>query len=182
MTSTSDWHPYCGEAPIPPDWLWRWNFDVALLMVLGAIGLRAWRIAEESSQRRMLLGAAGICLLLFISPFCALTSALFSARVAHHVILAAVLAPLIVHALPAGTTRWPGSLAVWTAVQAIAFWLWHAPGFYAAALSSDVIYWLMQVTITGRRPGSGRRCAGPNGFRGSLPCWSRPSRWDCLAR
>ena len=90
-----------------------------------------------------------MCLLLFVSPFCALSSALFSARVTHHVLLAAVLAPLLVYAFPEQRSRWPGSLALWTGVQAVAFWLWHAPGLYAEALSSPALYWIMQLTITG---------------------------------
>ena len=27
------------------------------------------------------------------------------------------------------------------------FWLWHAPGVYAAALTSTAVYWLMQLTL-----------------------------------
>ena len=34
-----------------------------------------------------------------------------------------------------------------TIVQALVFWLWHAPGLYALALSSDALFWLMQVSI-----------------------------------
>ena len=43
----------------------------------------------------------------------------------------------------------PGSLPAWTAVQAIAFWLWHAPAAYGAALSNDAIYWVMQACLLG---------------------------------
>src|SRR3546814_8755034 len=82
--------------------------------------------------------------LLFISPFCALTSALFSARVVHHVLLTACAAPLLAAAIDAGRYRLPGGLAAWTALHALIFWLWHAPPAYAWALSSDVAYWMMQ--------------------------------------
>ena len=29
------------------------------------------------------------------------------------------------------------------------FWAWHAPQAYEAALSSDGVYWLMQLSIIG---------------------------------
>ena len=89
-----------------------------------------------------------LLLVLFVSPFCALTSALFSARVTHHVLLTAVAAPLIVAALPK-IGKMPGSLAGWTAIQALIFWAWHSPGLYAWGLSSDGGYWLMQLTLLG---------------------------------
>jgi putative membrane protein len=148
-----DWDPYCGAAPGPADWLGRWNFDLLLLAAIAALALLLWRTAETRAQRRLGAGAVALALLLFLSPFCALSSALFSARVTHHVLLAALLAPLLVHALPERRTQWPGSLALWTGLQAIAFWLWHAPGLYAEALSNDLIYWLMQLSITGTAMG-----------------------------
>jgi putative membrane protein len=145
--------PYCGAAPAPADWLERWNFDPLLLAALGLSTLLLWRNAETRSQGSATTTAAALALLLFVSPFCALSSALFSARVTHHVLLAAVLAPLLVYALPVERTRLPGSLALWTGLQAFAFWLWHAPDLYAQALSSDLVYWMMQLTITGAAVG-----------------------------
>lgn len=114
-----------------------------------ALALLLWRSAEMRTQRQLGAAAIALALLLFVSPFCALSSALFSARATHHVLLAAVLAPLLVYALPEGRTRLLGSLSVWTGLQALAFWLWHAPSLYAEALSRDLVYWLMQLTITG---------------------------------
>ncbi len=148
-----DWQPYCGAAPVPADWLGRWNLDPLLLAVLAALSLLLWRGAESGRQRSLVASASALSLLLFVSPFCALSSALFSARVTHHVLLAAVLAPLLAFALPAQRTRWPGSLALWTGLQAVTFWLWHAPALYAEALSSDLVYWTMQLTITGTAVG-----------------------------
>ncbi len=147
MTAASAlWVPYCGTAPTPAEWLGRWNLDPVLLAALALAGLPALRHAP--AERRLPLAAAfGLAVLLFVSPFCALSSALFSARVTHHVLLTAVLAPLIALALP--RLRWPGGLAAWTGGHAILFWLWHAPGPYAAALSSDSVYWLMQISLVG---------------------------------
>jgi cytochrome c oxidase assembly factor CtaG len=39
----------------------------------------------------------------FVSPLCALSSALFAARTVHHVLLAAAAAPLLAWALPPAT-------------------------------------------------------------------------------
>lgn len=144
------WSPYCGPAPQPDELLGRWNLDPFLLAGLAMIVLW-WHIAgRDRSQRKALSGAAfGITLVLFVSPFCALTSALFSARVVHHVVLSAILAPLFILSVPRERIRSFGPLAGWTIAQAIMFWLWHAPGAYAAALSDNAVYWLMQATLLG---------------------------------
>lgn len=83
--------------------------------------------------------------LLFVSPFCALTSALFSARTVHHLALTALAPPLFAAALP--LRRMPGGWGLWTGVHAATFWLWHAPPAYEAALSSHAVYWLMQASL-----------------------------------
>jgi putative membrane protein len=138
------WAPYCGIAPTPAEWLARWNFDPLLLGAFAVVGLIAF--GHAPAARRIPLAAAyGLAALLFISPFCALSSALFSARVTHHVLLTAVLAPLL--ALAWRHVRLAGSLAAWTGGHALLFWIWHAPGLYAAALSSDALYWLMQASL-----------------------------------
>lgn len=143
------WAPYCGAAPLPGEWLARWNFDPLLLAALAAAAA-GWHFAvgRAAPERRKWFAAAfGLLLVLFVSPFCALTSALFSARVVHHVILTAAVGPLLMLSMPADRLRVPGSLAFWTAVQALIFWAWHAPGLYALALSNDAIYWLMQLSL-----------------------------------
>lgn len=144
--------PYCGAAPVPADWLGRWNFDPVLIAALAGIAILLWRIADASGRRRLGLALA-LALILFVSPICALTSALFAARVTHHVLLTAVLAPLLVYALPHNCPRWRTSLALWTGIQAVTFWMWHSPGLYAAALSNDVVYWSMQITLLGTAMG-----------------------------
>ncbi|MES2492496.1 MAG: cytochrome c oxidase assembly protein [Pseudomonadota bacterium] len=147
MEADRVWIPYCGAAPTPAEWLWRWNLDpwpVGALLVATA----AWYVLGRSSRGVPLVAALGLCVFLFISPFCALTSALFSARVAHHVILAAAVAPLLVAAFPRGHGR-ARALPWWTALHALVFWFWHAPQAYAWALSSDAIYWTMQASLLG---------------------------------
>lgn len=153
--SQTGWTPYCGAAPSPGEWLSRWNFDPVLLVGLAA-ALIAWHWAggpQDPARRKWGAAAVLLALLLFVSPFCALTSALFSARVTHHVLLTAALAPLVVLSLPRSRLAIPGSLASWTFVQAAVFWAWHAPVLYAAALASDAIYWLMQLSLLGAAAG-----------------------------
>lgn len=145
------WTPYCGAAPVPADWLGRWNFDPVLIAAMAGIAILLWRMTDTPG-RRCLGFVLTLALILFVSPFCALTSALFSARVTHHVLLTAVLAPLLVYSLPPMCLRWRASLALWTGIQAITFWMWHSPGLYAA-LSSDLLYWLMQITLVGTAMG-----------------------------
>lgn len=143
----SAWIPYCGAAPIPADWLARWNLDPILIAALLLAAFAAWRIAPVSPWR--FATAWLLAAVLFISPLCALSSALFSVRVVHHVVLVAVIAPLIVWSLPRERLRPPGSLGLWTAAHALVLWLWHAPPIYALALSSDVLFWVMQLSLLG---------------------------------
>lgn len=149
MTEREVWLPYCGAAPVPGELLERWNFDPVLLVILAA-GIWFYVRSNISPNRRAYFaGAMLLSLILFVSPFCALSSALFSARVAHHVLLSAVVAPLLVIAIPPGIARLPSGIGAWTALQAGIFWAWHAPPVYAWALSSDAGYWLMQISLIG---------------------------------
>ena len=142
------WAPYCGPAPGPAELLGRWNFDPLLLAGIAVAAGGLWMIGGAESRRPFpAIASLALVLFLFVSPFCALTSALFSARVVHHVILAAVLAPLL--AFSVSRVAIPGSLAAWTIVQAVVFWLWHSPGLYSTALSNDVAYWAMQASLLG---------------------------------
>src|SRR5690606_2588200 len=96
--------------------------------------------------RRDLFGAALAVLAIgFVSPLCAWSSALFSARVVHHGLLVAAAAPLAAYALrrpPKPLGLWPAALA-----HALLFWIWHSPPAYAAALSIDGLYWVMQFSL-----------------------------------
>lgn len=154
MTSDAHrWAPYCGAAPTPGEWLSRWNLDPWLLLGLAGAVLLLWRAAGERPRRHYLGAAFGVSLLLFVSPFCALSSALFAARVTHHVLLTAAIAPLLALALRSGRSRRARSPFLWTAAQAITFWLWHAPPLYAAAMDSHLLYWSMQISLLGTAVG-----------------------------
>lgn len=148
--------PYCGIAPVPAELLGRWNFDPVLLTAMalaaGAHAALLWREGPSARRRKAAhFGALWLLLLLvFVSPLCALTSALFSARVVHHVVLVAVAAPIAVLALP---DRWRNIPATMTGLSLLALvhmallWFWHAPAPYQAALSSHALFWLMELSL-----------------------------------
>ena len=128
---------YCGPPPAATNWLAHWNFDVWLLAALLALVLLARR-------QRSGLAAVAVLVLAFVSPLCAASSALFSARVVHHVLLIAVAAPLLARCLP-GQPR--GAAAVALALATVVLWLWHLPVAYDWALSNKAAYWLMQLSL-----------------------------------
>ena len=135
---------YCGPAAIPEDFWLRWNGDPLLLTVLAAL---AFAIARgHSADARAGWGAMALMLLVFVSPLCALASALFSARVFHHVLLVAAVAPLLALAFPLRRVGSP-PLAVLVAANAVVLWLWHAPAPYEWGLASVPSYWLMQGSL-----------------------------------
>lgn len=134
--------PYCGSAPLPIDLWGRWNPDPVLLaglLIAFALG-RALR-----ARPGPYLAGCFIAFLLFVSPLCALSSALFSVRVVDHLVLTTIAAPLFALALPGGGR----GLAGWTGAHTVIFWAWNSPVGYTLALSSDAVYWLMQFTLLG---------------------------------
>ncbi|MCW2411455.1 putative membrane protein [Sphingobium sp. B8D3D] len=104
-------------------------------------------LATVGRQRPGLVAAGcGIMLIAFVSPLCALASALFSARTVHHILLVACAAPVFALLLPRGRS---GSAALPFAASTGALWLWHIPAFYTAALNDHALYWLMQISLLG---------------------------------
>lgn len=140
--------PYCGKAPDPGGWLSHWNFAPELMIPLFVMaGITYWKCDRVRAVPAC--GLMAVFAFLYISPFCALGSALFTVRIVHDVILAAILAPLVVAAFRIEQKAIPGSLTVWTVIHALTFWLWHAPPFYEGAMSHDAVFWLMQASIVG---------------------------------
>lgn len=139
----TDWAPYCGPGPTPDQWAGRWNLDPVLLAVMAAAFGLLW--VRSPGKRSWLIAAFTLLAVSFVSPLCALSSALFGARTVHHLLLVAGAAPLLAYALRDKV----GGLAAATLVQTLAFWSWHAPGAYAWALSDDLAYWLMQLSFLG---------------------------------
>jgi putative membrane protein len=137
---------YCGPAAIPDDLWTRWNLDPLLIGILAALAIVVG--GGRSSDARAGWAAIMLMLIIFVSPLCAMSSALFSVRVLHHVLLIAAVAPLLALAFP---QRKISSLpiAVLVAVNAVVLWLWHAPGLYTWGLASAPAYWLMQISLLG---------------------------------
>ncbi len=151
MDELKRWVPYCGEAPGPEIWLSRWNLDPVLVAVLALLAVALWRVppGRDVTPRRLfsLRGAWALTVVLYVSPLCALSSAFFTVRVIHHLALVLAIAPLLVFGLEPWLRRL--SMPLWsaTALSTVVFWTWHAPAPYAAALSTDEVYALMQLTL-----------------------------------
>ena len=105
-----------------------WNGDPLLIGILVILIIVVAR--GRAANKRAGWGAVALMAVIFVSPLCALSSALFSARVLHHMLLIAAVAPLLALAFP---MRRLGSfpLAVLVGVHAIILWVWHTPGLYA---------------------------------------------------
>lgn len=130
---------YCGPPPLPSELATSFNLDPLLLVALAAL-LIALRRKPAG------LVAVAVLAIAFVSPLCALSSALFAARVVHHVLLIAVAAPLLALALPA---RRAGGLVLPFVASTLVLWIWHLPAAYDAALANVPLYWVMQLTLLG---------------------------------
>lgn len=145
--------PYCGTPPSPGELLGRFNLDPVLIGVLFA--LAAVHVASVSDRRGRSYALCGwlIATMAFISPLCALSVALFSARIAQHMILLLVAAPLIALGLPGRREAAPseGNWALWAAAGAflVALWGWHMPTPYDATFTATSVYWMMHITLFG---------------------------------
>lgn len=137
---TDAYIPFCGAPPLPAELLTRWTLEPSLLIGLALIYVVGWSVAVNRSRFTI---AWGLVTLLFVSPICAASIALFSARVGQHILLTLVAAPLLAASLP--TLRWPP--LAFAAIFAVLFWVWHAPGPYQATLASDLAYWSMHVSL-----------------------------------
>jgi putative membrane protein len=144
--------PYCGLPPSPGELWARFNGDPVLIGALVVvIGANLFLFRRRRTFGR--LSAIGGWLLAggaLLSPLCALSVALFAARVTQHMILILTAAPLIAWSLPA---RGPASRA-WSAwASAIAFfvalWFWHMPRPYDATFGSTTVYWCMHLSLFG---------------------------------
>lgn len=140
---------YCGLPPAPGELLSRFNLDPVLLFALGLIA--CFHVAfTHGSQRRWAAMGWLTATAAFVSPLCALSVALFSARVGQHMILILIAAPLIALAWPFSRPR-GGVVGLWTSVAAfyLALWFWHMPTPYDATFRSTPIYWTMHLTLFG---------------------------------
>lgn len=140
--------PYCGLPPVPGELLLRFNLDPVLILTLAALG--GGHTLLQTNRRLRTYAAVGWCVAAaaFISPLCALSVALFSARVAQHMILVLLAAPLIALAWPVHH-RMPGALWTSATVFFAALWFWHMPVPYDATFTATLLYWCMHATLFG---------------------------------
>jgi putative membrane protein len=144
--------PYCGAAPAPGELLERFNLDPVLIVSLAVVASGHLLAILAADRRGRCYAACGwlVAAAAFISPLCALSVSLFSARVAQHMLLILVAAPLIAVALPL-RSRASGTWPLWTAGAAfmVALWAWHMPTPYAATFSATSLYWAMHISLFG---------------------------------
>ena len=140
--------PYCGTPPDPSELWRRWNLDPVLIAVL--LGSLIVQVRSAASRQSRALAVAGwlVAGAALLSPLCALSVALFSARIAQHMILVLVAAPLIAIALPvlprSSARLW------WSAgIFFIALWFWHMPVPYDTTFRSTWVYWAMHASLFG---------------------------------
>jgi putative membrane protein len=156
--------PYCGAAALPETLLERFNLDPILVAVL-AVAL-ALSLRRAASRRAVVWGWA-VAAFALLSPLCALSVSLFSARIAQHMVLLLAAAPLLALGLPAPRNS-DGRIRVWLLGGAflVALWYWHMPNPYQATFDSKFVYWVMHLTLFGtgvllwRELLAGRREAG----------------------
>ncbi|THD61654.1 MAG: cytochrome c oxidase assembly protein [Phenylobacterium sp.] len=149
---------YCGSPPSPGALTERWNLDpiliAALVLALAAYGLasRSWRRGEQTptmAQSACVCMGWAIGALALTSPLCALSVSLSAARVAQHMVLAAVAAPLLALGLPRRRRLRPLEPLAAAAAFAVVLWFWHAPGPYDATFASPLTYWAMHLSAFG---------------------------------
>lgn len=138
--------PYCGAPPIPGALAGRWNLDPVLIAAL--LALSTFHVLSiPRRQRRMALIGWTVAAIALMSPLCALSVSLFSARVGQHMVLVLAAAPLIGQTLPRG--RWQPSPWWSAAAFTAALWVWHMPAPYEATFRSTAVYWAMHATLFG---------------------------------
>lgn len=137
---------YCGPAPALDDLAFAWNLDATAIVAAIAILMLHRRFGEPASRRQLWFGV-GVFLALFITPLCALTVSLFSARAVHHVMLIAVAAPLLALAFPEKTRGHRLQIEWLVGGHALVLWFWHIPQAYALGVENAFAYWAMQFSL-----------------------------------
>jgi putative membrane protein len=140
--------PYCGGAPLPGALIDRFNLDPIVIGALFFACALQWIVLKKHPSRYYVLGGWLVAAAAFLSPLCALSVALFAARVAQHMILILIAAPLIALGLPR-SHRSMSACPLWSATIAflLFLWAWHMPLPYAATFESVPVYWAMHLTL-----------------------------------
>lgn len=136
---------------------WTWQPGIVILLVLAiAAHLARFRLAQPT-RTVALVGAVAVAVIALMSPIAALArSTLFSAHMLQHMLLALVIPPLVLLALPrtskgaaddrrGAVARWPWA-ASWAAGVG-AMWIWHASALCNAAATSDGVRALQSLSL-----------------------------------
>jgi putative membrane protein len=137
--------PYCGLPPSPGALLERFNLDPVLIGALSAFAIAHALSVRDTRSRTYAICGWLVAALAFVSPLCALSVSLFSARIAQHMILLLIAAPLIA----LGGAKWRRALWTGAAAFLVALWVWHMPTPYDATFTSTSLYWSMHITLFG---------------------------------
>jgi putative membrane protein len=130
--------------------LTRFNLDFVLIACLAALAIAHLIHIKYTLRRSMVLVGWLVASAALISPLCALSVALFSARISQHMILLLVAAPLIALGLPRkGTMHSARGMRFASISFFIALWFWHMPNPYYATFTSSTFYWLMHISLFG---------------------------------
>lgn len=135
-----------------PDSIWhRWNLDPLLIgcLVVLLIIVKSSQTVTGPNQRKFFVAGWFVATLSLLSPLCALSVAIFSARVGQHMILTVIAAPLIALGLPVPRARLSRSAFAGAAAFTAMLWFWHSPSPYAATFTSNFTYWAMHLTTFG---------------------------------
>jgi putative membrane protein len=128
----------------------RFNWDPVLLASLLLLCVGHWWALRRDPLRHYALAGWLVAAAALVSPLCALSVALFSARVAQHMILVLIAAPLIALALP---RRQPAQSSIALGIGGLMFflalWTWHMPLPYETTFTSVSVYWAMHMTLFG---------------------------------
>src|SRR6185312_268901 len=147
--------PYCGAPPDPGELLSRFNLDPVLMVILAALAVA--HLINTNTVRLRAAAACGwaIAAVALLSPLCALSVSLFSARVGQHMLLVLVAAPLLALALrPTGSRSgwalWVYGIAFFVALRAPHSRAAYAAPFWSTALccASDVTPSTTAVLLT----------------------------------
>ncbi len=84
--------PYCGTPPVPGELLTRFNLDVVLIAILAMLTIAHLTQIKDTVRRSAALAGWLVAAAALLSPLCALSVALFSARISQHMILLLVAA------------------------------------------------------------------------------------------
>ncbi|MBX4952184.1 cytochrome c oxidase assembly protein [Rhizobium binae] len=140
--------PYCGSAPPPQLLMSDWNLDPYLLFAISLLAALTWPPARRDNRIRQWLAAIVLLVAALVSPLCALSSALFSARAVHHFVLISLAAPLVWRLIFSRETFLDRVPPIFVFIfHTTTLWLWHLPVPYAWALSGNAPYWIMELPL-----------------------------------